>query len=100
MKQSDKEMKNNTKNISNIKISNSNESSNSNNTKNKNLNDTNTINQPTLANRISEDFNFIAVGDWDCTSETDDTVENIIEQNPEIVLALEIFHIMVTLNAG
>jgi Calcineurin-like phosphoesterase len=87
-KQSDKELKNNTKNISNIKISNSNENSNANNSKNKNLNDTNTINQPTLANRISEDFNFIAVGDWDCTSETDDTVENIMEQNPELVLAL------------
>ncbi|MGZ5551451.1 MAG: metallophosphoesterase, partial [Nitrososphaeraceae archaeon] len=33
-------------------------------------------------------FNFVAVGDWDCTSETDDTVDNIIKQDPEIVLAL------------
>jgi Calcineurin-like phosphoesterase len=34
------------------------------------------------------DFNFVAVGDWDCNSETKDTVENILEQDPEVVLAL------------
>ena len=34
------------------------------------------------------DFNFVAVGDWDCNSETKDTVENILEQEPEVVLAL------------
>jgi hypothetical protein len=33
-------------------------------------------------------FNIAAVGDWDCTGETEDTVENIIEQDPELVLAL------------
>ena len=33
-------------------------------------------------------FNFVAVGDWDCNSETEDTVDNIIEQDPELVLAL------------
>ncbi|HEX2407424.1 MAG TPA: purple acid phosphatase [Nitrososphaeraceae archaeon] len=33
-------------------------------------------------------FNFVAVGDWDCTGETEDTVDNIIEQDPEFVLAL------------
>jgi hypothetical protein len=33
-------------------------------------------------------FNFAAVGDWDCTVETEDTVENIIDQDPELVLAL------------
>ena len=33
-------------------------------------------------------FNFVAVGDWDCTSETEDTVDNIIKQDPEFVLAL------------
>jgi Calcineurin-like phosphoesterase len=33
-------------------------------------------------------FNFAAVGDWDCTGETEDTVENIIDQEPELVLAL------------
>jgi hypothetical protein len=26
-------------------------------------------------------FNFVAVGDWDCTSETKDTADNIIDQN-------------------
>ena len=33
-------------------------------------------------------FNIVAVGDWDCTSETEDTVDNIIKQDPEFVLAL------------
>ena len=33
-------------------------------------------------------FNIVAVGDWDCTGETEDTVENIIDQDPELVLAL------------
>jgi hypothetical protein len=33
-------------------------------------------------------FNIVAVGDWDCTSETEDTVDNIIKQDPEVVLAL------------
>jgi len=33
-------------------------------------------------------FNFVAVGDWDCTSETKDTADNIIDQSPELVLAL------------
>jgi hypothetical protein len=33
-------------------------------------------------------FNFVAVGDWDCTSETEDTVDNILDQDPELVLAL------------
>ena len=33
-------------------------------------------------------LNIAAVGDWDCTGETEDTVENIIEQDPELVLAL------------
>lgn len=32
-------------------------------------------------------FNIVAVGDWDCTSETDDTVDNIIKRDPELVLA-------------
>ena len=34
------------------------------------------------------DFNFAAAGDWACTSKAKDTVENIIDQNPELVLAL------------
>jgi hypothetical protein len=33
-------------------------------------------------------FNFAAVGDWDCTGETEDTVDNIVDQEPELVLAL------------
>ena len=33
-------------------------------------------------------FNIVAVGDFDCNGEAEDTVENIIDQNPEIVLAL------------
>ena len=33
-------------------------------------------------------FNFAAVGDWACTSNTKGTVKNIIAQNPELVLAL------------
>ena len=33
-------------------------------------------------------FNFAVVGDWDCTGETEDTVDNIVEQDPELVLAL------------
>lgn len=35
-----------------------------------------------------DDFNFAAVGDWDCKSDTKDTVKNIINQDPELVLAL------------
>ena len=33
-------------------------------------------------------FNFVAVGDWDCTEYTKDTVSNILNQDPELVLAL------------
>jgi hypothetical protein len=33
-------------------------------------------------------FNFVAVGDWDCNGETEDTVDNIIKQDPELVLAI------------
>jgi Calcineurin-like phosphoesterase len=34
------------------------------------------------------DFNFAAAGDWGCTDNTTDTVENIIDKNPELVLGL------------
>jgi predicted MPP superfamily phosphohydrolase len=34
------------------------------------------------------DFNFIAVGDWGCTSNTKKTVTNIVDKNPELVLGL------------
>ncbi|HEX2068252.1 MAG TPA: metallophosphoesterase [Nitrososphaeraceae archaeon] len=34
------------------------------------------------------DFNFTAAGDWGCTDDTTDTVNNIIDKNPELVLGL------------
>ena len=34
------------------------------------------------------DFSFAAVGDWACKSEAEDTTENIIEQDPDLVIAL------------
>ena len=34
------------------------------------------------------DFNFATAGDWGCTSHTTDTVNNIVDKNPELVLAL------------
>jgi len=37
---------------------------------------------------LAADFNFVAVGDWGCTSDTIDTVKNIIDKDPEFVLAL------------
>jgi hypothetical protein len=33
-------------------------------------------------------FNFAAVGDWGCKSETTDTVINILHKNPELILGL------------
>jgi calcineurin-like phosphoesterase family protein len=36
----------------------------------------------------TSNFNFIAVGDWDCGHNTADTLINIIDQDPELVLAL------------
>jgi len=35
-----------------------------------------------------DDFSFGAVGDWGCTADTIDTVRNIIDKDPEFVLAL------------
>ncbi|MFB5599713.1 MAG: metallophosphoesterase [Nitrososphaeraceae archaeon] len=32
--------------------------------------------------------NFVAVGDWDCNDDAEETVENIIDQDPEVILAL------------
>ena|ERR687897_1932299 len=37
---------------------------------------------------LSSNFNFAAVGDWACTSDTTDTVNNIIDKSPELVLGL------------
>lgn len=34
------------------------------------------------------DFNFAAAGDWACASSTEDTVDNIVNKNPELVIAL------------
>jgi hypothetical protein len=34
------------------------------------------------------DFDFVAVGDWDCNHNTQDTVNNIITKNPKLVLGL------------
>jgi calcineurin-like phosphoesterase family protein len=34
------------------------------------------------------DFNFAAAGDWECNSRTEDTVDNIVSKNPELVLGL------------
>ena len=70
-----------------------------------NYNNNKKINNQSLTQSINtinstSDFNLGAVGDWDCTSETDDTIDNIIKQDPELVLALEIYRIMVKLNAG
>src|SRR5918994_4436811 len=40
------------------------------------------------ASTLSSDFNFAAAGDWACTSDTTDTVNNIVDKNPELVLGL------------
>jgi hypothetical protein len=37
---------------------------------------------------LSPDFNFAAAGDWGCTSHTTDTIKNILDKNPELVLGL------------
>jgi aldose sugar dehydrogenase len=34
------------------------------------------------------DFNFAAAGDWDCTANTNNTVNDMIQKNPELVLGL------------
>jgi hypothetical protein len=33
-------------------------------------------------------FNFAAVGDWDCTEDTEETVDNIIQRDPELIIGL------------
>jgi hypothetical protein len=32
------------------------------------------------------EFNFAAAGDWGCTDDTTDTVNNILDKSPELVL--------------
>jgi hypothetical protein len=34
-------------------------------------------------------FNFAATGDWGCTSHTIDTVNNIVDKNPELIPGLD-----------
>src|SRR5215211_9274998 len=34
------------------------------------------------------DFNIEAVGDWGCTPNTEDTVDNIVDRDPELVIGL------------
>ena len=44
--------------------------------------------QTSATTTLTEDFNFAAVGDWDCTPDTINTVKNIMKHDPDIVLAL------------
>jgi hypothetical protein len=37
---------------------------------------------------LSADFNFAAAGDWGCTDNTKNTVDNIVDKNPELVVGL------------
>ena len=47
------------------------------------------FNTPThITANVSSNFNFVIIWDWDCTGETEYTVEYIIEQDPGLVLAL------------
>ena len=46
------------------------------------------INNAYATKSNTDNFNFVAVGDWDCNSNTEDTVDNIIDKDPELVLAL------------
>lgn len=39
-------------------------------------------------NKDNSIFKIMSAGDWDCTGETEDTIENIIDQGPKVVLAL------------
>src|SRR5919112_746308 len=47
-----------------------------------------TTETPRPAPSISTNFNFAAAGDWGCTDDTSDTVDNILDKAPEIVLGL------------
>jgi hypothetical protein len=41
-----------------------------------------------LPTQTIPDFNFVAIGDWGCNSNTNNTVNNILDKKPELVLAL------------
>src|ERR687889_1126456 len=47
-----------------------------------------TTETPRPAPSISTNFNFAAAGDWGCKDRTPDTVDNILDKAPEIVLGL------------
>jgi hypothetical protein len=47
---------------------------------------TTTTTTTTTATGTLPGFNFAAAGDWACNSRTTDTVNNIIDKNPEIAL--------------
>lgn len=39
-------------------------------------------------NQTASEFKFVAVGDWDCDENTVNTVNNITQRNPDLILAL------------
>ena len=49
-------------------------------------------NQPTAHRLVVPEeksyYDFVSVGDWDCTEETDKTVENILKRDPNLIIAL------------
>ena len=50
-------------------------------------------NQPTLYRLIipgkeKSYYDFVSVGDWGCTEETDKTLENILKRDPNLLIAL------------
>ncbi len=42
--------------------------------------------QPTMNDDQNNDINIVAVGDFYCNDETEDTIENIISTNPELII--------------
>src|SRR5215210_4810969 len=52
------------------------------------LDKTSTMTTLSPSRQALADFNFAAVGDWGCTSHTIDTVNNIQDKKPELVLGL------------
>ena len=87
------DIKNNEKSITNSSIIEEN-TTEKNNYEQEDSKDTVELANPKIQNTQSStsntnsSFNFVAAGDWACTSKTKNTVENIIDQDPELVLAL------------
>ena len=48
----------------------------------------NTLSASDYSSFANTDFNFAAVGDWGCNSNTHDTVNNILSKKPQLVLGL------------